>query len=112
MTEEGLLKSMDCFRKAIELDPQYALAYAGQASSISPLAFFGFITMPEAESRNRQLIAKALELDGALAEAHAAQGEFKLFIEWDWAGAERAFKRALELNPNEQLTCCIPISSC
>jgi TolB-like protein len=104
MTEEGLLKSIDCFRRARELDPQYALAYAGQASSNSPLAFFGFITMREAESRNRQLITKALELDGALAEAHAAQGEFKLFIEWDWAGAERAFKRALELNPNEQLT--------
>ena len=104
MTEEALLKSIDCFRKAIELDPQYALAYAGQASSISPLAFFGFITMREAESRNSQLITKALEIDSALAEAHAAQGEFKLFIEWDWAGAERAFKRALELNPNEQLT--------
>jgi tetratricopeptide (TPR) repeat protein len=64
----------------------------------------GYITVLEAESRNRPLIAKALELDSALAEAHAAQGEFKLFIEWDWAGAERAFKRALELNPNEPLS--------
>jgi TolB-like protein/DNA-binding winged helix-turn-helix (wHTH) protein/Tfp pilus assembly protein PilF len=104
MTEEGLRRSIECLQKAIELDPKYGLAYAGLASSISPQAWFGYMTIREAEIRNRQLISKALELDDTLAEAHAALGEFKLFLEWDWEGAEREFKRALELNPNEHLT--------
>jgi tetratricopeptide (TPR) repeat protein len=104
MTEEALRKSVECFQRAVELDPGYALAYAGQASSYSPLAYLGHIPVREAESRNRALVMKALELDDTLAEAHAALAELKLFIEWDWEGAEREFKRALELNPSEQLT--------
>ena len=104
MTREALEKSVECFKRAIELDPNYALAYAGQASSNSPMAGLGFISMAEAQSRNRPLIAKALELDNSLAEAHAALAEFKLFFEWDFVGAEKAFQRALELNPNEQLS--------
>ncbi|HEV8366674.1 MAG TPA: winged helix-turn-helix domain-containing protein [Pyrinomonadaceae bacterium] len=104
LTEEGLKKSIECFQKAIQLDPNYALAYAGQASSNSPLAYMNFISVKEAEARNRPLIAKALELDDTLAEAHAALGEFRLFIDWDWEGAEQEFKRALELRANEQLT--------
>ena len=104
MTEEGLKKSIDCFQKAIDQDPRYALAYAGQASSNSPLAYYGYIPVREAEYKNRALISKALELDDTLAEAHAALAEFKMFIEWDLEGAEREFQRALELNPAEQLS--------
>jgi tetratricopeptide (TPR) repeat protein len=104
MTEEGLKKSIELFQKAMELDPNYVLAYTGQASSYSPLAYFELIPVREAETRNRPLIMKALELDETLAEAHAALAEFKLFIEWDWDGAEREFKRAIELNPSEELT--------
>ena len=103
MTGEALKKSIESFQKAVELDPTYALAYAGQASSNSPLAFLGFIPVREAEFRNRPLITNSLELDNSLAEAHTAAGELKLFIEWDWNGAEKEFKRAIELNPNEQL---------
>ncbi|HKQ80289.1 MAG TPA: winged helix-turn-helix domain-containing protein [Blastocatellia bacterium] len=103
MTEEGLKKSIDYFQKAIELDPKYALAYAGQASSNSPRAYFGHIPLREAEFKNRPLIMKALELDDTLAEAHAALAELKLFIEWDWEGAEKEFKRAIELNPSGHL---------
>lgn len=104
MTRDSLERSVDCFRKAIELDPNYALAYSGQASSNSPMAGLGFISLAEAESRNRPLIAKALELDDTLPEAHAALAEFKLFFEWDFDGAEKEFRRALELNVNEPLT--------
>ena len=104
MTQDALQKSVECFRRAIELDPNYALAYAGQASSNSPLAFLGFMPLREAESTNRALINKALELDSELPEAHAALAEFKLFMEWDWDGAEKEFKRALELNPHESLS--------
>jgi len=103
MTEEGLKKSIECFQKAIELDPGYALAYAGQACSYHPLAYEGYIPVKEAETKGRTLALKALELDDTLAEAHAALAEQKLYIEWDREGAEREFKQALELNPNEQL---------
>jgi DNA-binding winged helix-turn-helix (wHTH) protein/tetratricopeptide (TPR) repeat protein len=103
MTEEGLKKSIEFFQQAVELDPKYALAYTGQASSYSPLAFLGHIPVSEAEFKNRSLIMKALELDETLAEVHAALAEFKLFIEWDWEGAEREFKRAIELNPSEPM---------
>lgn len=104
MTEDSLRKSVDCFRKAAELDPDYALACCGEASSNSPLAFLGHLPVRDAEARNRNLIKRALELDHGLAEAHAAFGEFKLFIEWDWDGAEDEFQRALALDPREQLT--------
>lgn len=104
MTRESLEKSVDCFRKAIELDPNYALAYAGQASSNSPMGALGFISLTEAEQRNRSLIAKALELDDTLPEAHAALAEFRLFFQWDFHGAEKEFQRALELNSNEPLS--------
>ena len=104
MTQDALQKSVECFKRAIELDPNYALAYAGQASSISPMAAIGFMPLREAESTNRALINKALELDNELPEAHAALAEFKFFMEWDWDGAEKEFKRALELNPHEPLS--------
>lgn len=104
MTCESLEKSIDCFMKAIELDPNYALAYAGLASSNSPMAALGFISLAEAVSRNRALIAKAVELDNTLPEVHSALAEFKLFFEWDFHGAEREFQRALELNPKESLS--------
>ena len=104
MTRDALEKSVQSFQKAIELDRNYAPAYAGQASSIAPMAAFGFISLAEAETRIRPLIAKALELDDTLPEAHAALGEFKLFFEWDFDGAEKGFQRALELNPNEPLS--------
>src|SRR5215831_13025231 len=103
MTEEGLRKSIECFQQAIEIDPGYALAYAGEACSYHPLAYEGYIPVKESETMGRTLALKALELDDTLAEAHAALAEQKLYIEWDREGAEREFKRALELNPNEQL---------
>jgi DNA-binding winged helix-turn-helix (wHTH) protein/TolB-like protein/Tfp pilus assembly protein PilF len=104
LTEDGLKKSIECFQKAIELDPGYALAYAGEACSYDPLAYIGYIPVIEAQTKSRTLVMKALELDDTLAEAHTAAGEYKFFVEWDLNGGEREYKRALELNPNEQLT--------
>jgi DNA-binding winged helix-turn-helix (wHTH) protein/TolB-like protein/Tfp pilus assembly protein PilF len=103
MTETGLKKSIECFQKAIDLDPTYALAYAGIASSYSPLAWFGYMPISEIRQKGLAAITKALELDDSLSEAHSAFAEFKFFLEWDWDGAEREFKRAIELNPNEPL---------
>ena len=97
-TLEGLQQHR-LFRQAIQKDPRYALAYAGQADAYALLADFNVLpareVLPEAESA----AAKALELDDRLAEAHTSLAWAK-FHEWDWTGAEAEFKRAIELNPS------------
>ena len=104
MTPESLRKSIACFERATDLDSRYALAYAAEASSYSPLAYLGHVEAATVEHVNRALVSKALALDEGLAEVHAAAGEFKLFLEWDWQAAEREFKRALEINPHDPLS--------
>jgi TolB-like protein/DNA-binding winged helix-turn-helix (wHTH) protein/tetratricopeptide (TPR) repeat protein len=95
---EGLEKSVEYFQKAIEKDPGYAPAYAGLALSYVSLAYFK--PPKEAFPKARAAALKALELDERLSEAHTALGYVKLNSDWDWAGAEREFRRALELDPN------------
>jgi TolB-like protein/Flp pilus assembly protein TadD len=102
-TADGLKKAGDFFQQAIAKDPNYALAYSGLSD------YFAFLTlvggpeiMPprEAMTKAKTAAAKALELDDLLAEAHASMGHVLHNYDWDWAGAEREFKRAIELNPN------------
>ena len=95
---EGLDKSVEYFQKAAEKDPSYAPAYAGLALCYTSMSYFE----PPKENfpKARAAALKALELDEALSEAHAALGYVKLNSDWDWAGAEREFRRALELDPN------------
>ena len=90
-------KAAPFFEQAIATDPNYAAAYAGLANSLlfrSPTSEF----MPKAENA----ALKALELDENLPQAHAALGLVKLMYKWDWSGAEKAFQRALELDPGNQ----------
>jgi len=103
-TAAGLKKSIEYFQQAIEKDPGYALAYAGLADSYSSLGA-GWIYLPASEILPKAKAAsiKALELDDTLAEAHVALG-YAAFFDWDWPGAEREFKRAIELNPNSGLS--------
>ncbi len=86
------------FEQAIEKDPNYALAYSGLADSYSvpQNPFAPRDRMPKAKTA----AMKALELDDTLAEAHASLGNVKHIYDWDFAGAEREFKRAIELDPN------------
>jgi len=88
------------FNQAIEKDPNYALAYAGLASTYVILPEYSGLPpkeiMPKAEASAR----KALELDAKLAEAYAVLGLIKTNYDWDWAGAESEFKRAIELDPS------------
>jgi TolB-like protein/Flp pilus assembly protein TadD len=97
-TTDGLKKSIDYFQHAIELDPNYALAYAGQADAYALLA--NPQPQPQIVTQARAAAMKALELDDTLAEAHTSLAFVKFNYDWDWAGAEREFKRAIELNPN------------
>ncbi len=99
-TGEWLKKGIDYFQRAIDLDPNYALAFAGLADAY---AFLGSSTggLPPKETYPKAKAAalKALEIDKALCEAHTSLGFSKLLYDWDLAGARRAFKRAIRLNP-------------
>ncbi len=90
-------KSTEYFQRCIEKDPGFALGYAGLADSY----LANTIRSPQDfDPKAKAAAARALELDGELAEAHAALGAEKADFEYDWPGAEREFKRAIELNPN------------
>jgi TolB-like protein/Tfp pilus assembly protein PilF len=99
-TEESLKKAIERFEKALEKDPQYALAYTGLADSYAVLALLEFLPPKEAFPKARTAAEKALEIDNKLAEAHTSLGVVKFQYDWDWEGAENEFKRALELNPS------------
>jgi len=99
LTPQELQESIRYFNRAIELDPKFALAYAGLASSYSTLGARGTLSPMEAYPRVIAAATKALELDDTLAEAHHAQARVKR-DNWDLAGAERELKRAIELNGN------------
>jgi tetratricopeptide (TPR) repeat protein len=101
LTADALRQAMDYFDRAIELEPRFALAYAAKASVVAPQIYFRHVPWEEGVSELRAAVARALELDPALGEAHAALGILRLFFEWDWDGAERALRRAIELNPND-----------
>jgi tetratricopeptide (TPR) repeat protein len=89
-TSEDVKKALKYFQQAIEKDPGYALAYAGLADSYA---------RKEAYSRAKAAALKALEMDETLGEAHVPLGAAKLDYDWDWPGAEKEFKRAIELSP-------------
>jgi serine/threonine-protein kinase len=99
-TQDGLRKSIEYFSEALDQDPTYAQAYAGMADSYNTLARFNFVPPQEAYPKARAAVTRALEIDETLAEAHASLAVVKMDYEWDLPGAEREFKRALELNSN------------
>jgi TolB-like protein/Tfp pilus assembly protein PilF len=96
-TNNDLAKSIDYFQRAIAIDPSYALAYAGLADAYS-LNIIGANRERMAKSRDAGL--KALSLDDNLAEAHASLGRILSVDDYDFVGAERELRRAIDLNPN------------
>jgi TolB-like protein/DNA-binding winged helix-turn-helix (wHTH) protein/tetratricopeptide (TPR) repeat protein len=101
---DDLKKSQICFQEAIEKDPTYASAYAGLADSYQVLGSWEGGILPPQEAFPKAIAAykKALEIDSTLADAHSSLGYAQLYYHWDWAGAEKEFKRAIELNPNSE----------
>ena len=93
-------KAVDYFNRAIEKDPDYALAYTGLADAYVSIVADSLISKPEAIPKAKQAAMTALRLDDTLAEAHVSLGRIKAFYDWDWSSAEGEFKRAIELNPN------------
>jgi TolB-like protein/tetratricopeptide (TPR) repeat protein len=113
-TEDGIRLAHEYFQRAIRKDPEYAMAYVGLADYYNSLAFYSVRPPGEAFPLAKQMAEKALQLDPTLAEAHAALGMIHGEYEWNWAAAEAAFQRALQLNANyapahhwygEQLVC-------
>lgn len=99
-TKLELQKSVRCFEQAIEADPRYALAYVGLADSYALLAYYCYLSPEEAVAKAKRAVLKALEIDETLAEGHTALAYLKWCYDWDYEGAERQLRRAIELNPN------------
>jgi tetratricopeptide (TPR) repeat protein len=100
VTPKGFEKSLEFYRQAIEIDPNYALAYAGLADSYNLLGSYGVLPLKESHPKARAAAEKALEIDGELAEAHTSLATVIADYYWDWAEAEKHFKQAIALNPN------------
>ncbi|HEX8140696.1 MAG TPA: protein kinase [Pyrinomonadaceae bacterium] len=99
-TDEALGQALEQFREAIRLDPNYALAHVGVADYYNWAAVYHMLAPKECYARGKEAAITALQLDDTLAEAHASLGSLTLCGEWDWEGAERLFRRSLELNAN------------
>jgi serine/threonine protein kinase/tetratricopeptide (TPR) repeat protein len=99
-TEEDIKKGIEYFNQAIEKDPSYALAHTGLADSYYLLASTAYGAFPSKEAfpRAKEAALKALQIDETLAEAHSSLAGV-LTNEWDWLGAEKEYKRSIQLNP-------------
>lgn len=99
---EGVAKSVEHFRRALDLDPTYAAAYAGLADAYSVLGNYGYGSLPsdECQRRARAAALKAVEVDEELAEAHASLALVRAYHDRDPSSAEREFQRAIELDPS------------
>ncbi|HEU4391107.1 MAG TPA: tetratricopeptide repeat protein, partial [Blastocatellia bacterium] len=97
--EQDWKQAIEYFERAIQLAPDYAAAYAGLSDTWQRRGIFSAINFEEAELPARAAALMAIKLDEQLAEGHISLGNVKEFYDWDWAGAEAEFRRALELDP-------------
>lgn len=100
-TQDALNKSISYFQQAIARDPSYTLGYCGLADAYAVLGFRGGVASKEGLLQAKAAALKAIKLDDTLADAHASLAFIAETYEWDWATAEREYKRALELNPSD-----------
>jgi TolB-like protein/Tfp pilus assembly protein PilF len=97
-TRESLDRSISCFRRALEIDPGYAAAYAGLADAYLTQFDYNYLPPHDAFNLANPVVQHALTLDDMLAEPHTSLGHLRLH-EFKWTAAEEQFKRAIELNP-------------
>ena len=99
-TQAELQQSLTYFRQAIDFDPTYSSAYAGMADAYALLVWQEQLPSSEFIARAKAAANRALEIDETLAEPHASLGFVKFWYDWDFAGAESEFRRAIELDPD------------
>jgi TolB-like protein len=100
-SDENLAKAIALFEEAVKLDPNFAPAYSGLSDAYLWAAFNeGVITATEAKPKTKAAAERAIQLNEASAEGHTSLAVYKSWFEFDWAGSEREFRRAFELNPN------------
>jgi len=99
-TIQDFTKSIEYFQQGIDVDPNYALVYAGMADSYVLMESYSFRALQAYSQKAKEAAMKALELDDSLAEAYASLGLIKTVHDWDWEGAEKDFKKAIDLNPS------------
>ena len=99
-TAEGWKRAIEFFEKAIEIEPNYAPAYAAMTSSWGCLWFFGLVSAEHAIPQMKAATVKSLEIEENLAESHLSQAMVSFFYEWEWKKAEQEFKRAIAIDPN------------
>jgi serine/threonine protein kinase/tetratricopeptide (TPR) repeat protein len=102
-TEDGIRKGIELFRQAIEADPAYAGAYSGLADGYGVLGFYSIVAPADAFPKARAAAARALEIDPQQAEAHGPMAYTMHYYDWDFAGAEKEFRRALSERPNNAI---------
>ena len=103
-TKDDMFKSIDLLQQAVKLDPKFALAYVGIAESYSTIPSYPYASPAECVPQAKAAVARALELDPDLPEAHTVAGIIAATYDWDYPKAEREFKRSLELDPNLAIT--------
>jgi DNA-binding winged helix-turn-helix (wHTH) protein/Flp pilus assembly protein TadD len=99
-TVKDLRRSLDYFRRAIEKQPDCGDAWAGLADTYVMLGHFGLQRPDDAFPAAKAAALRALDLDGAAAEAHTTLGEIHKLYEWNWDAAERSYRRAIDLDPD------------
>lgn len=100
-TPESIQSALAHFERSVEEDPNFALPYTQIAYCYTLIGVAGYGSLPHSvvETKAKNAVMKALALDSTLAEAHASLGYIKFRVDWDWAGAEKELKRAIELKP-------------
>ena len=103
LAKESTAHAIECYEAALKVDPNYALAWAGVSRAYSDAAGQNWIPHEEGYAKARDAAQRAIKLHPDLAEAHSAIGWVLKSSEWDWKGADAAFRRALELAPGSTL---------
>lgn len=95
----SLITSLQCFQKAIELDPDFALAYTGHSDTNLLLATYGLVSPDKVMPQAKRSAERALELDPTLCQPYCSLGYYYAFYDWNWTEAKKNFLRSLDLNP-------------
>lgn len=99
-TQTALMKSIELFTEANQLDSTFARSYAGLSQSYCALGILGSLPAAEVYPKAKVAAVRALELDETVAEAHSSLAEVRKAFDWDWLAAQLGYQRALELNPS------------